>query len=190
MNTPAHLIVGAAAFGKPGHRAITLAALLGALLPDVSLYLMAGVSLFVLQIPPRRVFDELYFSDAWQQVFAVDNSFFLWGAVLVFALWRRLPLLIALTASGLLHLGFDFLLHNQDARMHLWPVSDWKFRSPVSYWQPQYYGAVVAPVERAVSAILGIYLLVRHRDLWLRAIFVMLLAIELAPHNLAHGFVQ
>lgn len=189
MNTPAHLIVGAAAFGRPGHRMITLAATLGALLPDVSLYLMAGVSLFILQIPSQRVFDQLYFSDAWQQVFAVDNSFLLWGFVFGVALWRKIPWLIALTASGLLHLGFDFLLHNQDARMNFWPLSTWKFHSPVSYWQPEYYGAIVAPIEKAMSALLGVYLLVRHKDIWLRALFVALLAIELVPHNLSHGFV-
>ncbi|WP_328795072.1 hypothetical protein [Jannaschia marina] len=42
MNTPAHLIIGLAAFGKPGRPRVTAAALCGALLPDLSLYLMAG----------------------------------------------------------------------------------------------------------------------------------------------------
>ena len=73
MNTPAHLIFGVAAFGDPMLRRTTLAAVLGALAPELSLYIMAGVSLVILQIPPNVVFDELYFSDAWQTVFAVDN---------------------------------------------------------------------------------------------------------------------
>ena len=75
MNTPAHLLLGLAAFGRKGTRSVSWAAAAGALLPDLSLYVLAGTSLFILGIPPQRVFDELYFSDSWQAVFAVDNSF-------------------------------------------------------------------------------------------------------------------
>jgi hypothetical protein len=79
MNTPAHLIMGVAAFGKPGRRRITAGALFGALAPDVSLYVMVSWSIWVLGIEPRVVFGQYYYSGAWQQVFAVDNSFILWG---------------------------------------------------------------------------------------------------------------
>jgi len=48
MNTPAHLIFGLAAFGDPARKAVTAAALAGALIPDASLYLMAGAHLLVL----------------------------------------------------------------------------------------------------------------------------------------------
>ena len=80
MNTPAHLVLGAAIFARPARTGFLWAALLGGLAPDLSLYLMAGVSLIVLQIPPQVVFDELYFSAAWQTVFAIDNSVFVWSA--------------------------------------------------------------------------------------------------------------
>lgn len=43
MNTPAHLIIGLAAFGKPGAPRVTAAALAGAMIPDLSLYLLAVV---------------------------------------------------------------------------------------------------------------------------------------------------
>ncbi|MDA7966387.1 MAG: cobalamin biosynthesis protein CobQ, partial [Ruegeria sp.] len=82
MNTPAHLLIGAAVFARPAKGRILAAALVGSLLPDLSLYVMAGVSLFILNIPEQVVFDQLYFSPAWQTVFAIDNSFFLWGLVL------------------------------------------------------------------------------------------------------------
>ena len=39
MNTPAHLLFGVAAFGKPDRRGVTAAALGGSLIPDLSLYL-------------------------------------------------------------------------------------------------------------------------------------------------------
>ena len=89
MNTPAHLLIGAAVFGRPATSRILGSALIGAMLPDLSLYLMAGVSLILLKIPPETVFGELYFSDAWQMVFAIDNSFLIWLGLLALAIWRR-----------------------------------------------------------------------------------------------------
>ena len=63
------------------------AAVAGSLLPDLSLYLMAGWAMRVQKIPPSVVFDELYFSPRWQAVFAVDNSLILWGGLAVLAAW-------------------------------------------------------------------------------------------------------
>ena len=48
MNTPAQLLIGAAVFGRPITTRIVGAAFIGAMLPDLSLYLMAGVSLKLL----------------------------------------------------------------------------------------------------------------------------------------------
>lgn len=107
MNTPAHLIFGAAAFGKPGRPDVTAAAVFGALLPDLSLYLMVSWAMFVRGIDARVIFDELYFSEAWQAVFAVDNSMPIWGIALALGLWRRWPVLTAFAGAGLLHLVFD-----------------------------------------------------------------------------------
>ena len=100
MNTPAHLIVGAAAFARPGAGRVTAAALLGAFLPDASLYLMAGWHMIVLGTPPDVVFREYYYSNAWQQVFGIDNSFVLWGIALGFALWRQSAWAQALVVSA------------------------------------------------------------------------------------------
>nr|WP_309501417.1 hypothetical protein [uncultured Roseovarius sp.] len=79
MNTPAHLIFAAAAFAKPGAPRRTWAALAGALAPDLSLYVMSIWALYVQGLDPGHVFGTLYFSDSWQNVFRVDNSFLVWG---------------------------------------------------------------------------------------------------------------
>lgn len=121
-------------------------AAIGSLLPDLSLYVLAGVSLLVLQIPASRVFGELYFSPAWQAVFAIDNSFVIWAAILGAALVMRKVVLVAFAAAGLLHLFLDFLLHHDDARRHFWPLSDWVFESPVSYWDSSHHAASIAPI--------------------------------------------
>ena len=79
MNTPAHLLIGAALFNKENSLILIGGVLAGGLLPDLSLYLMAGYSLFFLNLSTDIVFGQLYFSDAWQLVFSIDNSFVICG---------------------------------------------------------------------------------------------------------------
>ncbi|AXX98906.1 cobalamin biosynthesis protein CobQ [Profundibacter amoris] len=162
------MLLGAAVFGRANHARITAAALLGGLAPDISLYVMAGWALFVQNIPPDVVFGQYYFSREWMQVFAYDNSFILWGALLGFGLWRRKPLVIAFAGAAILHLVTDFLLHHDDARPHFWPLSDWVFQSPVSYWDSRYYGRIIAPLELLMDFILCFILWQRHRGRWAR----------------------
>ena len=181
MNTPAHLIFAAAAFGKPDQDKVTRAALIGGFLPDLSLYLMAAVSIFILGITPRYVFDVLYFSDPWQQIFAIDNSFVLWGIGLAVALYKRSAVWIAVCGGALLHLVFDFPLHNEDARMHFWPITDWKFHSPYSYWNGADGAGIVSMIEMTLVVVLTIFLLIRYKTLIWRAVFLALAALQILP---------
>ncbi|MBY5931967.1 cobalamin biosynthesis protein CobQ [Tateyamaria omphalii] len=179
MNTPAHLLLGAAVFGKPAHQRILAAAFIGALLPDLSLYVMAGVSLYVLGIPPRIVFDDLYFSNAWQTVFAIDNSFVVWGLLCAVAAWCKSPSAIALTGAALLHLLLDFPLHHDDGRPHFWPLSRWVFESPVSYWDRNHGAAWIAPIEAALATVAAITLWRRALPVWSIGLVALLLLAEL-----------
>lgn len=143
-------------------------AALGGVLPDLSLYLMAGVSLFVLQIPPSRVFGQLYFSPAWQSVFAVDNSIVIWGLAFAGALALRSAPAMAMTGAGLLHLATDFPLHNDDARPHFWPLSDWIFESSLSYWDSDHHAASVAPLTLLAVLVSAVVIWRRWPDWRLR----------------------
>ena len=158
MNTPAHLLIGAALFSKRDNTRLLSGALLGGLLPDVSLYVMAGVSILILGISPDVVFNTLYFSDSWQLVFKVDNSILLWTVAFSAAYYFKKPIFIALTSAALLHLISDFALHNDDARAHFWPLTSWRFESPLSYWDSRHHAGIVAPIEGAITALALIYL--------------------------------
>lgn len=181
MNTPAHLIFAAAAFSQPYNRRRTFAALAGALAPDLSLYLMAGTALFILQMPARYVFDTLYFSDAWQTVFAVDNSFIVWGLAFALAWWMAAKNAMVFAASGLLHLAFDFPLHHDDGRPHFWPLSNWVFESPVSYWDTSAHAGIIGPIEMALSALFCLILMRRFPSLRSRLLIAALALVQLAP---------
>jgi hypothetical protein len=181
MNTPAHLIFGAAAFARPGAPKVTIAAILGAFMPDLSLYAMAGWHLFVLGTSADVVFHQLYYSDAWMAVFSIDNSFFVWGAILGFGLWMKKAWVIAFAGAALLHLALDFPLHVDDGRPHFWPLSDWKFASPVSYWDRNHYGGIVGPIELLASLLcLGI-LWRRFVELWPRVVIVLAGMLQISP---------
>lgn len=181
MNTPAHLIFAAAAFARPHERKRTIAALAGALAPDLSLYLMAGVSLFILGYSPGYVFDTLYFSDAWQAVFKIDNSFILWGLGLALAWWFRSSTAMVFAAAGLLHLAFDFPLHHDDGRAHFWPLSDWVFHSPISYWDNSHYGNIVGPIEMLISLVFCAMLFLRFSSLRSRSVICVAALMQASP---------
>lgn len=181
MNTPAHLIVGLAAFGKPKQPLVIAAALLGALLPDLSLYLLAGWELWVRGTPPEVVFDELYFSALWQTIFRIDNSAVLWGVGLALALWARSGWAVALTGAALLHIATDLPLHHDDGRAHFWPITDWVFVSPVSYWDMDRYAGIVAPVEMAIVVGLAVWLVRRFEAPGLRFLILGLTLMQVLP---------
>ncbi len=182
MNTPAHLLLGAAIFSKPEQPKTNLAALIGALLPDLSLYLLVAWNIYVLGISPEEVFGSYYFSDSWQRIFAIDNSFILWGGLFAVALWIKRDWLIALSGSGLIHVATDFLLHNDDARRHFWPLSDWVFYSPVSYWDRDHFGNYVGPLEALLCLGLIVILWRRFHSFWVRGILVVAGVLQIVPH--------
>ena len=171
MNTPAHLLIGLAAFGR--NRQTRAGAGLGGIIPDLSLYLLAGTSLLVLRIDPGVVFGDLYYSQAWQTVFAIDNSIPLWTALLLIAVWSRRSWAIALCAAALLHLALDFPLHHDDGRPHFWPFTNWVFESPFSYWDRAQGANWLAPLEAALCLVC-VAILLASRPGWTYSIFVLL----------------
>ena len=181
LNTPAHLILGTAVFARPNAAAITAAALAGSLLPDVSLYAMGSYALFVQDIPPSIVFGQLYFSGPWQQVFAIDNSFFVWLLVVLAGYWLRRDWLIVLGAAAILHLLTDFPLHHDDGRQHFWPFTDWVFSSPVSYWDPAHYGQIVSALEVSLCIALCVLLFRRFKSIAARGLVCAAALLETLP---------
>lgn len=181
MNTPAHLIFGMAAFGKPAQTRIIMAALAGAMIPDLSLYLMAGYQLQIVGTPARVVFGEMYFSMQWQQIFRIDNSIVLWGMALCLALGMKSRFWVALCGAALLHLFLDFPLHHDDGRAHFWPLSTWIFESPVSYWDWRHHGRIVGMIEMGLSGALCVWMFFRFERLWERVMILLLGALEILP---------
>lgn len=92
----------------------------------------------------------------------------LYLCTLIVGLAAKCRLLQLLAVSAILHLAFDFPFHHGDAHAHFWPISDWRFVSPVSYWNPDHFGNL-GSVAAGLLAVLLVGLLWRrfHVD-WVR----------------------
>jgi len=191
LNTQTHLLVGAALLARPAagdgpaRRRLRIrngAALTGALLPDLSLFVMWGQAK-VRGIDEAAIWGALYPSAGWQFAGAVTNSMPLYtaaalAAILAGARVRKFAgptlAMAALVAAlaALSHVAADLPLHATDGRPHLWPLSDWVFRSPVSYWDPRHHGEVWGWFETALAVGLIVVLCRRFRALWVRGLLV------------------
>ncbi|MDP8951271.1 MAG: metal-dependent hydrolase [Actinomycetota bacterium] len=58
------------------------------------------------------------------------------------------------------HALADALTHAEDARPILWPLSRWRFRSPISYWDRSRHARAFASAEH------GMLLLIAARTIW------------------------
>ena len=104
--------------------------------------------------PEELVWREIYFTPFWQGIGMVANSIPLYGFIALIGWWFNQPLVLVIALSALLHLSFDFPLHNDDAHAHFWPLTAWRFESPLSYWDPDHYGLWVAAAELVLGMML------------------------------------
>ena len=158
MNTPAHAIINLLLFGKQHRKTHSVAIIAGALSADAPMLLfylwekLHGIS-------ERVIWDELYHHPTWQTFFNSFHSFPLLALACV-AAWRaRLSAWAIFFASMFGHSLFDFPVHHNDAHQHFFPFSDYRFISPVSYWDPAHFGLWVSALEVMVMVVGGAYLL-------------------------------
>lgn len=181
MNTQAHLIIGTAAFAQPNQWKNNTAVITGSLAPDFSLYVLSIYYLFIKEVPPSIIFGQMYFSEQWQRIFSVDNSFFVWGILIFTGILLNNELIKYFGLAGFLHLILDFPLHHDDGRAHFWPISDWIYSSPISYWDPKHFGNIVAPLEASICIILCFILVTRFRTIKARLGITFLGLLEVFP---------
>ncbi|MEM9186180.1 MAG: hypothetical protein AAGB00_06745 [Planctomycetota bacterium] len=164
MNTPAHVIASCVLIPhKPGWPA-TSALVVGALAPDLPMFGFYAYQKLLRGRSEAEVWSNdpaalgLYFNPEWQLFFDWFNSLPLLAvlaAVCRLAGWQW-GLLCA--ASALLHIVCDLPLHHDDAHRHFLPLTDWRFISPVSYWDPNHYGRFTLPLELLLTIAGCVYL--------------------------------
>jgi len=181
MYTPAHIAASLLVWkDEPGWTAAA-AVTFGAALPDLPMFGFYVVSKLS-ATSERDIWSTLYFEDHWQLLFDAFNSIPIFLLLVIVSMYVRSPLGVLLSASAILHVLCDLPVHHEDAHRHFLPLSDWRFRSPVSYWDPQRFGIpfAIAELTFAVGSSLYVGLRANHRPMrimgWsMLGLYVMLL---------------
>lgn len=183
MNTPTHVIVALAALSHRENRTRNIWVLAGALIPDAIIFLWAPWQRWGLGRDWGAIWDQHYFEEPMQTWVALFNSVPVYGGLLLIGWWQRGTvwggLLLAFAAAALLHIALDAPVHSHDAYRHFWPISDWRFYSPVSYWEGDLHARWVSLVEAALMLVGTIVLWRRFPKTWVRVVLSILLALTL-----------
>lgn len=157
MNTPAHLAASVFLWRNEPGWGSAVAVSIGAVLPDAPMFGFYAYQKLVAGSTEADIWSKLYFQDGWQLFFDVSNSvpIFLVMAVTCHFLGSRWGVLLAL--SALLHICCDLPVHHDDAHRHFLPFTNWRFSSPVSYWDPKHFGAIFMWFELAFAVVASIY---------------------------------
>ncbi len=153
---------------RPASPARNWAALAGAFVPDLPMFVMFGWARLVAGLSDRDIWPEplgLYWQEPWQSLVNAGHSIPLLAALLLAGRLSKTDWLEVFATSGLLHVAFDFPVHREDGHAHFWPFSSWKFNSPVSYWDSQHYGGIVGPIELLI-VVICIFVLWRRFQSW------------------------
>ncbi|WP_427450005.1 hypothetical protein [Litorimonas sp. WD9-15] len=172
MNTPTHTLLALAALSKRGDRKRNLAVLIGSLIPDAALFLWAPYQYLVNDVSGTEMWETLYFGPTMQNLIAWFNSIPIYAllAIIGFAArektWGKLLLFFALAA--LIHMATDLPVHAEDAYRHFWPLTDWRFYSPLSYWDADHHSRWVSLFEIALAFGCIVLLWRRFPKLWVK----------------------
>jgi hypothetical protein len=151
VNTPAHIVLNAYVLGRGRFARFAWPIAFGALLPDLPMLLFYAYQRGWLRVSERAIWSQTYFLPHWQTFFDAFNSLPLIALGAFFAWRTKRYAWLACCASMALHSVADLLLHHEDAHGHFWPLSAWRFRSPLSYWDPRHHGAIFVWLELAAS---------------------------------------
>lgn len=185
MMTQTHTLVSVAALSRRSMRPGQYWAIaIGSFVPDAVIYGLFVWSKFA-GIPEHTLWRETYFAEPMPTLTAIGNSVPLYASILLIslALFRseaaETKSRTALTSIGalfslaaILHLAGDFPVHVDDAHPHFWPLTGWRFHSPVSYWDPKHYGNLFRWFEVALATSCALIIFRRFKARWVRALCV------------------
>ena len=156
------------------------------MLPDLPIVAFYAWESLVAGSPEHVIWSQHYFLPQWQNFFDLFNSIPLILLALLVTVAMRRQWIPVILVGMLLHVLLDLPFHNDDAHRHFFPLSDWKFMSPISYWDPRYHGDIMAVVQVLLVAIGLVWLWIRHSGR-IEKLMILLMAVGYVGYQI---FVQ
>ncbi len=164
MHTQSHALINMALLSRANKPHRHGCALLGGVLPDVPIFVFFGVEALLLRHSQSEIWSERYFLPEWQNIIDPFNSIPLVLLGVGIGYFLRSDRTRVVCWSMLLHCVADFFLHREDAHRHFFPFWDYKFKSPISYWETEYHAGIVSAIEIAATIGASVYLFPRLRS--------------------------
>jgi hypothetical protein len=172
MTTPTHAILNLFLLYKKSDPSIGKYIFVGSILPDIPTFLFFPLML-ALGKSGREIWDVTYFEQSWQVLWSVSHSLWIWPLCLLVSIvskWKKLQYFFG---SMILHIIVDFCVHASDAYSHFWPFNNWRFYSPISYYEPSHYGDVVSFLESIMFVICSYFVYQRIESKMIRAVILL-----------------
>lgn len=181
MQTQTHILLALALLSKRGAPVRNWAVIAGTMATDAFIYI-GFIGYVGLQGQSAQVFfRDTYFDPLMQFWSALSNSLPLDAALATAGFAARKTklgrLLFVFALAGLTQSLIDFPVHADDAHRHFWPLTDWRFISPVSYWDPAHYGRIVGPLDALLGTACALILWRRFARLRVRVILGFFIAL-------------
>ncbi len=179
MQTPAHAVFNLALLCRKKNPEWNPLIIWGALIPDLAMFGFYAL-LKLSDVPESQIWREEYYRPFWQNTFDFFNSIPLAVLGLAIALYFSRTGIALLFGSVILHCLEDLPVHVDDGHRHFWPLSQFRFESPISYWDPSHHGNIVAPIELALMVIASVYVFRRVRSRWTKGLLIVSSALPVA----------
>ena len=169
MNTPSHVVVNLFLLGKEESSRFYLPIILGSLLPDVAIFWFYFWAKFIGKIPESKIWSEVYFTDYWQNIFAIPNSIVLCLVGVAVCHYYQLTWLKIMFISMIIHCLFDLPVHHDDAHRHFVPLTNYRFKSPFSYWDIRHHAKWISLIELMLVNISSYFLYTQFNSWWAKS---------------------
>lgn len=153
MNTPAHALINLCLLQRGGSNKRSFSIVLGALIPDSVMFVFYFWHSLI-GTKESQIWSVEYYDPVWQAIIDLFNSIPLIAIGMIICWKAQRPFLFIFFTSMLLHTFGDLPVHHNDAHRHFYPFIDWRFISPVSYWNSDHYGELMSVIE-ALSVLIG-----------------------------------
>jgi hypothetical protein len=145
----------------------------GAIVPDVAIFAFFFWYTLFERTLQRVMWSEFAFLDKWQFVFSMFHSFPLWAIASAAFILLKMPRAALFCSASLVSAVEDFFVHHDDGHAHFFPFSDYRFESPISYWDPAHYGWYASTVEVILVLAASVWTYRRLETHWGKGLLVL-----------------